>query len=66
MRDDRYARHGLGIACPWCGAPQGFRCVNPGTGEQLRSLPAHFARLEALGLPEPEIERALVNEARGL
>lgn len=64
MRDDRYARHGLATDCPWCGAPQGIRCVNVGTGETLRSLPAHHARLEKLGLPAPEIDRALYEESR--
>jgi hypothetical protein len=36
--------------CPWCGAVPGEPCVVPRLGIPIRSVPAHEARLIAVGI----------------
>lgn len=54
----------LAVACPWCGASKGNRCVTP-LGNPITLVPAHHGRFQAAGLPEPTPSADRIAEVRG-
>lgn len=49
-------RRALAVACPFCGAPAGDRCVRREDGGPLERFPAHTSRLDAAGVVHAPID----------